>query len=106
MLPGILGNWGSSNNTGSGLMAYHYYGALPASFQVNATAQNIWGCQADETQMVNISSNTLTGEILASGPLSFCSGQSVSLSAPLGGATYLWSNGMSGQSITIGTEGI
>lgn len=42
--------------------------------------------------------------INASGPLSFCAGGSVTLTAPAG-YNYVWSNGSTGQSITVTTSG-
>ena len=39
------------------------------------------------------------------GPVSFCSGGSVVLSAPAGYSSYLWSNGASTQNVTISTAG-
>jgi sugar lactone lactonase YvrE len=43
--------------------------------------------------------------ITASGPTSFCTGGSVTLTAPAGNASYLWSNGATTQSITVSTSG-
>lgn len=43
--------------------------------------------------------------IIASGPVDFCFGQSVTLSAPSGYSTYLWSNGETTQSIVATTSG-
>lgn len=42
-----------------------------------------------------------TPTIAASGPIEFCEGGSVTLSAPAGYSAYLWSNGATSQSITV-----
>ncbi len=43
--------------------------------------------------------------IIASGPVTFCYGQSVILSAPSGFSNYLWSTGETTQSITVTSSG-
>lgn len=43
--------------------------------------------------------------IVADGPTTICSGQSVAISAPDGFATYTWTNGETTQSIQVGTAG-
>lgn len=43
--------------------------------------------------------------IIASGPVDFCFGQSVTLSAPSGFSNYLWSTGETTQSILVTTSG-
>jgi hypothetical protein len=43
---------------------------------------------------------TVIAEVNASGPLTFCEGQSVTLTAP-DGSGHLWSNGVAAQSITL-----
>jgi hypothetical protein len=51
---------------------------------------------------VNVCSSTAT--VTASGPTTFCSGGSVTLSANTG-TSYLWSTGATSQSITVSTSG-
>ena len=53
---------------------------------------------------VNVTVSTPTATISASGPTSFCSGGSVTLTANTGTA-WLWSNGATTQSITVSTSG-
>ncbi len=43
--------------------------------------------------------------IMASGPVTFCQGDSVTLTAT-GGSSYVWSNGQNTSSITVGSSGI
>ncbi|MFN8153734.1 MAG: T9SS type A sorting domain-containing protein [Bacteroidia bacterium] len=52
----------------------------------------------------NPCSATATASITASGPTTFCSGGSVTLTAN-NGTAYLWSNGATTQSITVATSG-
>jgi hypothetical protein len=44
-------------------------------------------------------------DIVANGPTTFCSGESLELEAPDGFATYLWSNGESTPSVTVAASG-
>ncbi len=44
--------------------------------------------------------------ISANGPLTFCTGQSVTLSVPEGFSTYSWSNGNAGSSIEVTAAGV
>jgi gliding motility-associated-like protein len=62
-------------------------------------------CESSRTAVVATVNPTPARPVIsASGPLSFCSGQSVTLTAPAG-FTYLWSNGATTQQITVTTAG-
>jgi large repetitive protein len=70
-------------------------------YTVTATAAN--GCV--DTESIAVSVNALPANyIVASGPLSFCEGETVTLSAQSGN-TVLWSNGAPTPTITVGTSG-
>ncbi len=71
-----------------------------------ATASdNATGCQSTLRTAVTLTINaTQAAAITAGGPLSFCQGGSVILTAN-SGATYLWSNGATTQSINVNTTG-
>ena len=70
-------------------------------YTVTATAAN--GCV--DTESIAVSVNALPANyIVASGPLSFCEGETVTLSAQPGN-TVLWSNGAPTPTITVGTSG-
>jgi hypothetical protein len=70
-------------------------------YTVTATAAN--GCV--DTESIAVSVNPLPANyIVASGPLSFCEGETVTLSAQPGN-TVLWSNGAPTPAITVGTSG-
>lgn len=69
------------------------------------TVTNSSGCtgtSATKTVTVNpLPSPTIS----AGGPLSFCQGGSVTLTAPNGYSSYLWSNNATAKSITVSTSG-
>ena len=70
-------------------------------YTVTATAAN--GCV--DTESIAVSVNPLPANyIVASGPLSFCEGETVTLSAQSGN-TVLWSNGAPTPTITVGASG-
>ena len=84
-------------------------GATSQTITVNATGSYgvsmglINGCTSRATP-VQVVSAAPPASVTASGPLNFCPGQSVTLSAPAG-YSYLWSNGATTQSITASTAG-
>jgi hypothetical protein len=62
------------------------------------------GCSTNSAP-VNVTVNPLpTATITASGPTTICQGSTVTLTASAG-VSYLWSNGATSQSITVGTAG-
>ena len=70
-------------------------------YTVTATAAN--GCV--DTESIAVSVNPLPANyIVASGPLSFCEGETVTLSAQ-SGTTVLWSNSAPTPTITVGASG-
>jgi len=63
------------------------------------------GCQTTSTStLVNVLSAPATPIIIAGGPASFCQGGSVTLTSS-SATNNLWSNGATGQSITVNTSG-
>ncbi|MFL6245950.1 MAG: hypothetical protein ACJ74H_08005, partial [Thermoanaerobaculia bacterium] len=74
------------------------------NFQVTVTYAN--GCSSTST-VTSVTANPKppTPSIGASGPTTFCAGGSVTLSAPAGYASYLWSTGEIGPSISVSTTG-
>ncbi len=73
----------------------------------SVTAVDINGCPSMASLPVNVIVLTAPPApvITANGPTNFCLGSSVVLSAPIGYATYLWSNGATTQTITVTTGG-
>jgi (2Fe-2S) ferredoxin len=84
-------------------------GATSQTITVNATGSYgvsmglINGCTSRATP-VQVVSAAPPASVIASGPLNFCPGESVTLSAPAG-YSYLWSNGATTQSITTSAAG-
>jgi hypothetical protein len=71
------------------------------TYTVTAT---LGSCTATDSETVTVNPTPDT-TITANGPLSFCAGGSVKLSAPLGATSYLWSNGATTREITVTTGG-
>lgn len=85
-------------NTGSN--AQNITATTSGSFSVTITDIN--GCSSTSgNTTITVNPNPATPVISNVGPLSFCPGDSVILSGPAGYSSYNWSNGSSGQSITV-----
>ncbi|HEX2831633.1 MAG TPA: hypothetical protein VHW00_01385 [Thermoanaerobaculia bacterium] len=67
---------------------------------VTVTATNSNGCSATSDAFTTTERAALTKPSI-SGPSSFCPGTTATLTAPAGYVSYVWSNGMSGASITV-----
>ena len=74
----------------------------------NVIVTDLSGCVSLPSADITVTVNPIppTPSISASGPLSFCAGNSVTLSAPSGFASYLWTNGETTQSIIVTTSGV
>lgn len=72
------------------------------NYSVTATSN---GCPATSAPVVVTITNAQTLNVMADGPLSLCQGQDVVLTADPGFSNYTWSNGQSGQSITVTSAG-
>ncbi|HEY0029620.1 MAG TPA: gliding motility-associated C-terminal domain-containing protein [Bacteroidia bacterium] len=81
----------------------HMYGAA-GTYTANLLLTSNQGCL--DTATVSVLVNALPpSTITASGPLQFCSGDSLILSAATGGFDYLWSTADTTQSITVMSAG-
>ncbi|HEX6098737.1 MAG TPA: hypothetical protein VF432_20645 [Thermoanaerobaculia bacterium] len=79
--------------------------AVTASGSYSVTVTDANGCSATSAATdVTVNPLPATPAISASGPTAFCEGGSVTLTAPAG-FSYLWSNGATTQSITVGASG-
>jgi gliding motility-associated-like protein len=95
-------DFGDGNNSLS-TSPTHLYG-LAGTFNVNLVTTSNMGCL--DTAIVSVLVNPLPpSNITASGPLQFCSGDSVVLTAATGGYSYIWSTADTVQSITEMTSG-
>lgn len=74
----------------------------------NVTLTDAFGCVSLPSADITVTVHPIpaTPDITAGGPLSFCAGGSVTLSAPAGYASYLWSNGETTQSILVTNSGV
>lgn len=89
---GITGNTFNPANLGAG------------TYNITYTYTNQNGCEGTSTQSVSVGTNPVTS-VTANGPLTFCDGGSVTLTAGAGYDTYLWSNGATTQSIQVQVSG-
>lgn len=69
-------------------------------YQISLTATDIYGCESTITKPIDISTNTLNGDITLS-PAIACPDEPVTLTAPSGAISYLWSNGSLDPSISV-----
>ncbi|MFT3909298.1 MAG: GEVED domain-containing protein [Ferruginibacter sp.] len=76
------------------------------SFPITYAYTNANGCSNTATQSIVVNNCTApcNASISAGGPITFCAGGNVVLTASAG-ASYLWSNGATTQSITVSTNG-
>lgn len=94
------GNQWSNGSTGASITVL-----TPGTYNVQHTDAN--GCVSPPSVGVQVTVNGLptSGAPVASGPISFCSGGSVTLSMPAGFNSYSWSNGSNSSSTLIQTTG-
>jgi gliding motility-associated-like protein len=93
---GILWNNGSTNDSIT----------INTTGQYSATYTDLNGCVSPTSNSIQINVTPLapSPSIIASGPLEFCEGDSVTLSATPA-ASYLWSNGSTAAAITVLASG-
>lgn len=73
----------------------------PGIYSISLTAQNNLGCESTEIKTFEVGVNNLTGDITLDKTLPICEGDSITLTAPNGGAGYVWSNGEITQSVKV-----
>lgn len=81
------------------------YSVTAISGDITVTPQNSCGNSNTSTLAVTVNAMPSAPVITANGPVEFCEGGSVILSATPGYASYLWSNGMTTQNITVTASG-
>ncbi|MEX1189823.1 MAG: PKD domain-containing protein [Bacteroidia bacterium] len=89
---------GGGNASGANISA-----TLIGSYTVTALGTN--NCPATSSAVQIQAGNSAPIAVTADGPLSFCNGQDVLLTAQAGFNNYTWSNGAVGQSATISEAG-
>lgn len=84
---------------------YHAF-AQPGTYTVTLFAQSIYGCTNSFSQTITIEPNTLSGDISLSVPSPICEGDSTILTPPANGVAWFWSDGSSGNSLTVTEAGV
>jgi gliding motility-associated-like protein len=98
------GVWSSSNTSVASVSANGTVsGVSPGQATITYAVTNATGCVTSVLAAITV--NALpTPSITASGPVTFCTSGTVTLTASAG-SSYLWSNGAQTQSITVSTSG-
>lgn len=81
------------------------FGATATPGNITVTTANGCGNGGSSVLAVNVFPVPTTPVITANGPVNFCEGGSVTLTATAGYASYLWSNGLTAQSIIVNLPG-
>ncbi|MBC7775714.1 MAG: PKD domain-containing protein, partial [Phycisphaerae bacterium] len=82
-----------------------YHGFPAGTYTVTATSNNVYGCTSTFTRIVMLQPSALSGNISPANPGPICEGSSITLTAPAGAVSYLWSDGSTTQTFTTGEEG-
>ncbi|RPI68806.1 MAG: T9SS C-terminal target domain-containing protein, partial [Ignavibacteriae bacterium] len=106
--PGHVYNWtvngGNIIRSGQGTPSVTVEWTLPGSYTLQVTETNTYGCTVLNNTYVTVNELPVA-EVTASGPTTFCQGGDVTLSAPIGFASYVWSTGETARSIVVRTTG-
>ncbi|MEY4891729.1 MAG: hypothetical protein RIQ34_341 [Bacteroidota bacterium] len=98
----LVANTGASYSWSTGATTGSILVNTSGTYTVTTTNN---GCVSTSAP-VSVTVNPLpTNNVTASGPLAFCQGNNVVLSAPSGNTQYSWSNGATSSSITVTTGG-
>lgn len=114
--PTISGNMSfcSGQSTTLSISSVNYYaykwsnGAITSSINVNSSGTytvTAYAACSSATASATVTENIISAGITPSGPLSFCQGGSVTLTAASGNDTYTWSDNTTAQSITVNQSG-
>jgi len=90
-------------NASQALQPFHRYES-PGLHSITLDAVNIYGCTRSFQRNITVEVNDLSGDIAFQSPI--CEGDSTLLSAPPGGAQWLWSNGEISESIWAHQSGV
>ena len=89
-----------TNNFSAGSTGSHVFSSF-GIFTVTLVVTDINGCTSSATHIIDISDNTIIGEISSDIASPKCPEDIITLTAPSGSYTYLWSNGETTSSITV-----
>ncbi len=93
------------SNTSKNPVAIHTFSSN-GSYNVSLSVTDGKNCVQSITKIVDVTSTTLSGDISANQLFPICYGEEVTLTAPSGGDGYLWSDGSTGQIITVSDPGV
>ncbi|MCC6459856.1 MAG: PKD domain-containing protein, partial [Saprospiraceae bacterium] len=91
-------------NQATGQTVYHIFPA--GNYTVTATATDAFGCKTTGSQNITIVPNALSGTITPANPSPLCQGRFLTLTAPAGGISYLWSDNSQANTLVVQTEGV
>jgi len=78
---------------------------LTASDEVSCQVVDVNGCAGVSNTLNVVFSRVQTPVVAVNGPTTFCEGGAVTLTAPEGYTSYVWSNGVVGRTITVDRAG-
>lgn len=94
-----------ASNTSKNPIAIHTFSSS-GSYNVSLSVSDGNNCTQFITKSVDVTTTTLSGDIVADRLIPMCYGEEVTLTAPNGGLAYLWSDGSTGQAITVSDPGV
>jgi len=94
-----------SSNTSKNPIAIHTF-SNNGSYNVSLSVSDGNNCIQSITKTINVTTTTLSGDISPDQFFPMCYGEEVTLTAPAGGDAYLWSDGSTGQVITVSDPGV
>jgi len=97
----LVANTGSSYNWSTGATSGSIIVNTPGNYTVTVTSN---GCISTSAPIAVTVNPNPSAAVTASGPLAFCTGSTVTLSAPVGNS-YSWTNGSTSSAITVSTSG-
>lgn len=91
-------------NSAIGAIALHTWDN-PGMYLVTVSAVDNYGCSSQSTLPLDIAFNALSGSITTNPDGPVCEGETIELSAPSGGVSWLWNTGETTATLTIGQTG-
>lgn len=94
-----------SSNTSMNPSPIHTFSAS-GIYNVSLSVSDANGCIQTITKAVDVTTTTLSGDIVADKSIPICYTDDVNLTAPAGGSAYLWSNGSTDPTINVTEPGV
>lgn len=96
-----FGDPASNDANNSTLVDTYHAFENPGTYTILLTAENVFGCTNVFSQNLIIEPNNLSGDIQYSQPSPICEGDQITLSAPLGGVSWEWSDGSTNDNVVV-----